>query len=194
MNSLIKFLKTTLVGGSLVVLPVWIIVLLLLKGVKHALGILQPIVELVPKSFIHENFVALVLLLVICFATGLLMKSSLGQRIGRWLKQHLLEPIPGYALVHGLARQFSGNTEEQTFQPALVEIEEALVPAFIVEKHTSGQFIVFVSSSPTPMAGAIYILPPERVHPVDVPLTQAMGSITRWGAGTGRWLDAMLPK
>ena len=88
----------------------------------------------------------------------------------------------------------TGRDEEQTFQPALVEIEEALVPAFIVEKHADGQFTVFVSPSPTPMAGAIYILPPERVHPVDVPLAKAMGCITKWGAGSGQWLAAMRPK
>ena len=40
------------------------------------------------------------------------------------------------------------------------------MPAFLIEKHTDGQFTIFVSSSPTPMAGAIYILQPERVHPV----------------------------
>ena len=67
-----------------------------------------------------------------------------------------------------MARQLAGQKGEHAFQPALVENEEALVPAFIIEKHPE-QFTVFVSSSPTPMAGAIYILQPERVHPVDVP-------------------------
>ena len=32
------------------------------------------------------------------------------------------------------------------------------------------------------MAGAIYILQPERVHPVDVPLRKAMVCVTKWGA------------
>ena len=53
--------------------------------------------------------------------------------------------------------------------PALAEIEEALVPALIVEELENGSFTVLVPSVPTPMAGAVYILPPERVHPVDVP-------------------------
>ncbi len=68
------------------------------------------------------------------------------------------------------------------------------MPAFIVEKHTDGQFTVFVSSSPTPMAGTIYILPPERVHPVDVPLAKGMVCIAKWGAGSSQWLAAMRPK
>ena len=120
-------------------------------------------------------------------------RTPLFERLGRWLEQHLFEPIPGYTLLRGLVRQLAGKAEEQAFQPALVEIEEALVPAFIVEKHANGHFTVFVSSSPTPMAGAIYILPPQRVHPVDVPLTKAIVCITKWGAGSGELLAAMRP-
>jgi hypothetical protein len=39
---------------------------------------------------------------------------------------------------------------------------------------------VLVPSVPTPMAGAIYILPPGRVHPVDVPLTVAVKVFSKW--------------
>jgi len=49
------------------------------------------------------------------------------------------------------------------------------------ETH-GGQFTVLVSS-PTPMAGAIYILQTERVHPVGVPLPKAVICVTKWGAG-----------
>jgi hypothetical protein len=67
---------------------------------------------------------------------------------------------------------------------ALVEIEDALVPAFIVEEHDDGAYTVFVPSVPTPAAGAIYILPRERVHQVDVSFARAAAVITKWGAGT----------
>jgi len=105
-----------------------------------------------------------------------------GQRIGQWITQHILDRIPGFAVMRSMSRQLAGEKDEQSFQPALVEIEEALVPAFIMEKHMDGQFTVFVSSSPTPMAGAIYILQSERVHPVDVPLRKAMLCVTKRGA------------
>ena len=184
----------TLIGGLLVVLPVWLTVLLLLKAVRAALVVLKPIAALLPQQIGHDELVALALLLVICFVTGLLVRARFVRRPGQWLEQHVLERMPGYTLLRGLTRQFAGQKEEQSFQPALVEIEEALVPAFIVEKHDDGQFTVFVSSSPTPMAGAIYILPSDRVHPVDLPLAKAMVCITKWGAGTGQWLAAMRPK
>jgi len=142
---------------------------------------------------VHEKISAILLLLLICFVVGLLTRTRLGQRIGHWIVENILDRIPGFALIRGMTRQFVGNKEETLFQPALVEIEEALAPAFIIEKHTDGQFTVFVSSSPTPMAGAIYILSPERVHPVDVPLRKAMVCVTKWGAGAAEMRAAMRP-
>src|SRR5437867_10087673 len=159
MKTLIKFLKVTLVGGLLVVLPMWVSLLLLLKPIKGALAMLLPIAKLLPQWFVHEKVVALALLLVICFVVGLFIRTRPGKRIGHWLTQHIFDRIPGFAVMRGMTRQLAGDKEEESFQPALVEIEEALVPAFIIEKHADGQFTIFVSSSPTPMAGAIYILP-----------------------------------
>jgi len=194
MKALLKFLKVTLIGGLLVVLPVWVSLLLLFKAIKGAMAMLLPIAKLLPQWFVHEKIVALGLLLVICFVVGLLIRTKPGQCVGRWLTQHIFDRIPGFALMRGMTRQLAGDKEEQSFQPALVEIEEALVPAFIIEKHTDGQFTVFVSSSPTPMAGTIYILQPERVHPVDVPLPKAMVCLTKWGAEAAEMRAAMRPR
>jgi uncharacterized membrane protein len=66
---------------------------------------------------------------------------------------------------------------------ALAEIEESLVPAFIIEELDDGRFTVFVPSVPTPLAGAVYILERARVHPLRVPFTQAISVISRWGSG-----------
>lgn len=193
MKTIARFLKVTLVGGLLVVLPLWVCLLMLLKAINGALKMLLPIAKLLPQKIVHEKIAAMLLLLLICFVVGLLTRTQLGQRAGHWIVENILDRIPGFALIRGMTRQFVGNKEETLFQPALVEIEEALVPAFIIEKHTDGQFTVFVSSSPTPMAGAIYILSPERVHPVDVPLRKAMVCVTKWGAGAAEMRAAMRP-
>jgi uncharacterized membrane protein len=193
MKTLGRFLKVTLVGGLLVVLPLWVSLLMLFKAINGALKMLLPIAKLLPQRIVHEKISAILLLLLICFVVGLLTRTQLGQRLGHWILENILDRIPGFALIRGMTRQFVGNKEETLFQPALVEIEEALVPAFIIEKHMDGRFTVFVSSSPTPMAGAIYILSPERVHPVEVPLRKAMVCVTKWGAGAAEMRAAMRP-
>ena len=50
---------------------------------------------------------------------------------------------------------------------------------------------VVVPSVPTPFAGAVYILDRARVHPIDVPFTQAIQSVSRWGSGSKELVAAM---
>ena len=54
----------------------------------------------------------------------------------------------------------AGQGQENVWKPAFVEIEDALVPSFIIEEHDDGRFTVFVPSVPTPFAGAVYVLAP----------------------------------
>jgi uncharacterized membrane protein len=75
MKALIRFVKTSLIGGSVIVLPIWVTVLLLLKAIKGAVGMLQPIAKLLPQTVVHDNVVALGLLVLICFMTGLLVRT-----------------------------------------------------------------------------------------------------------------------
>src|SRR5262245_42029731 len=52
----------------------------------------------------------------------------------------------------------AGEGRENVWQPVLAEIEDALVPAFIIEEVEDGRFTIFVPSIPTPLAGAVYVL------------------------------------
>ena len=99
------------------------------------------------------------------------------------LEKSVFGRIPGYAVIRSLTQQLAGQGQEQAWKPALAEIEEALVPAFIIEEHADGRCTVFVPSVPTPFAGAVYVLARARVHALDVPFTQAVRTVSRWGSG-----------
>ncbi len=49
MKTITKCLKVTLVGGLLVVLPLWVSLLLLLKAFKGAMAMLLSIAKLLPQ-------------------------------------------------------------------------------------------------------------------------------------------------
>ena len=129
--------------------------------------------------------------MVICFVVGIIVRTRPGLRAKNAVERAVFEKMPGYTFLRGLAKRLTGNSEEQTLQPALVEIEEALVPAFIVEELENGSYTVLVPSAPTPMAGSIYILPPERVHPVAISFTTAISVFSKWGTGAGEFVRAM---
>jgi uncharacterized membrane protein len=191
MRALAEFTKTTLIGGILVILPLWISVLLLVKAIAGAFALLSPVTAQLPRSMHLRNVVALLIVVAVCFFAGLVVRTGPGLRAKSVLDRYFLERIPGYTLLRGLAGRLTGNEEGETFAPCLVEIEDALAPAFIVEEHPEGRYTVFVPSVPTPAAGTVYILEAARVHRVDVAFTQAVGVISKWGAGSRALLAAM---
>ena len=192
MKAPVEFLKTTLIGGLLIVVPVYLTVLLLAKALGGMVALLTPIVALLPEGV--QNFrqiVAIGLVVLVCFVLGLIARTGLGGRAIAAFERRVLEKMPGFALLRSIARRVSGSSDDAQFQPVLVEIEEALTPAFIVEELDDGRCVVLVPSVPTPAAGSLYILPRQRVHWVDVPVTEAIAVITRWGTGTSKLLKAM---
>jgi uncharacterized membrane protein len=186
-----KSVLQPLVVGFLFLVPVYLAILLLLKAMKSVGKLVQPLVRLVPGSVAVEAVVSLLLMLILCILVGLLLGTKLGQAMRTWMESSLFQKIPGYEVVRSLTRQLTGHGQESEWQPALAEIEDALVPAFIVEELDDGRYTVFVPSSPTPLAGAIYILSADRVHPLDVPFTQAIKAVTRWGSGSKELVAAM---
>jgi uncharacterized membrane protein len=191
MKHAFKFLVSSLAGGVVILAPIYFSILLLLKAMGTVAGLVGPLAKLVPAWFPAEKALSLLLVLTVCFLIGAAVRTRAGQAIRERIEKSLFEKIPGYALVRSLTQQLAGNPQDQTWKPALAEIEEALVPAFIIEELDDGSFTVFVPSAPTPLTGSIYILTPERVHPVNVPLTHAIKSLSRWGAGSRELVAAM---
>jgi uncharacterized membrane protein len=186
-----EFLANVLVGGLLIVLPIYLAVLVLLKGMQSVAALVRPLTLLVPAWLPAENLLSLALVLVVCFLIGIAVRTRVGRILRERIERSLFEKLPGYALFRSLTQRLAGEGRESAWKPALVEIEEALVPAFIIEEFEDGRFTVFVPSVPTPLAGAVYILSRERVHALDVPFTQAISSISRWGSGSKELVAAM---
>ena len=186
-----EFLANVLVGGLLIVLPIYLAVLVLLKGMQSAAGLLRPVTALLPAWLPAAGLLSLALVLVVCFLIGIAVRTRVGGSLRERVERSLFERLPGYALFRSLTQRLAGEGRETAWKPALVEIEEALVPAFIIEELEDGRFTVFVPSVPTPFAGAVYILSRERVHALDVPFTQAIKSISRWGSGSKDLVAAM---
>ena len=176
------------VTGLLIVAPIYLGVLLLLKIMQSMAGLVRPIARLLPDWLPAEGLLSLLLVLLVCLVVGLLVRTRAGQAM---LGHTVFEKLPGYTLFRSLTMRIAGKADNVTWKPALAEIEEALVPAFIIEEFADGRYTVFVPSVPTPLAGAVYILTRERVHPLSVGFGQAFKTVSRWGAGSKELVAAM---
>ena len=186
-----EFIWNTVVGGLFIVVPVYLAVLLLLKGMKSVATLVRPFAALVPDWIPAENLLSLVAVLVVCFLVGVAVRTRAGRALRERMERLFFERLPGYSLLRSLTHRLAGDGEENTWKPVLVELEDALVPAFIIEELPDGRFTIFVPSVPTPLAGAVYVLRRERVHLLDIPFTQAIKTVSRWGAGSKDLVAAM---
>ena len=186
-----ELITSTVVGGLLVVVPVYLAILLLLKGMQSVGTLVRPIAALLPGSLPAEGLLSLVLVLVLCFLVGVAVRTRAGRALRERMERVFFERLPGYDLLRSLTQRLHGDSDGDAWTPALAEIEDALVPAFIIEELDDGRFTIFVPSVPTPLAGAVYILRRERVHALDIPFTQAIRSISRWGSGSKDLVAAM---
>jgi uncharacterized membrane protein len=186
-----ELLTSTVIGGVFIVVPLYLAVLLLLKGMKSAASLVRPIAVLLPDWLPAEDFFSLLLVLAACFFVGAAVRTQAGRVAREKLERVFFERLPGYGLLRSLTQRLAEDGDETAWKPALVDLEDALVPCFIIEELDDGRFTVFVPSVPTPLAGAVYILARERVHPIDVPFTQAIRSVSRWGSGSKELVAAM---
>jgi len=191
MKEFSEFILSRLGVGLLAIAPIYLATLLLLKAMKSLTALVRPFAKLLPNWLPAENVLSLLLVLTLCFLIGVMVRTPRGRSHWGRMENSILQRIPGYALFRSLTQQLAGKTQDQGWKPALAEIEEALVPAFIIEEHEDGRFTVFVPSVPTPFAGAIYVLSPDRVHPLDVPFMRAFKVVSNWGSGSKDLVAAM---
>ena len=185
-----ELIVSTLVGGMFVVVPVYLAVLLLLKGMKSVASLVRPFAALLPEWIPAEVSSHC------CWFRALLRRRGAGAHQiracgSRAAGSDFFERLPGYGVLRSLTQRLAGDTDQDAWKPALIEIEDALVPGFVIEELPDGRFTVFVPSVPTPFAGAVYVLVAERVHLVDVPFTQAISSNLPLGLGIERLVAAM---
>jgi uncharacterized membrane protein len=190
-KNLVRFIAGTLLAGVIAVAPIYLAFLLLLRAMSSLGRLLKPLAKLLPAWLPAEHLLSLILVATLVFLLGLVIRSAAGRSVWDRMSKSLFSRVPGYALFKGLTQRLAGDDQREEWQPVLAEIEEALVPGFIIEELPDGRSTVFVPSVPTPLAGAVYILTPERVHRLDVPFTDAIRVVSRWGSGCKGLVAAM---
>ena len=185
------FITQALLSGLLIVVPIYLATLLLLKGMASVVGLVRPVALLVPDWIPAEMALSLLLVLLVCFLVGVAVRTRPGQEMRNRVERTFFERIPGYALLRSLTQQMAGASRENVWKPSLYEGDEGLMLAFIIEELEDGRYTLFVPSIPTPLAGAVYVVERLKVHPLDVPFTDALKTISRWGSGAKDLVAAM---
>ncbi|MFC1516855.1 DUF502 domain-containing protein [Thermodesulfobacteriota bacterium] len=188
MKQITEFLKTTIVGGLFVLLPVLLIYLLLSEALELVVVLATPIADLFPKGTFDKAatpvLFGLALIVGVSFVIGLVLRSETGKRLGRWIERATLDRLPGYTVLKSLTGSFKGTEEGGAFRPALVTSPDGTRElGYVVEEHPDGYVTVLLPWAPTPFAGVIKIVEKNRVELLDTNLAKFTETLSHWGMG-----------
>ncbi|HPU15681.1 MAG TPA: hypothetical protein PK808_06335, partial [Polymorphobacter sp.] len=101
-----QFVRATLVGGVIFLVPVLVVAVLLRHGIKLAAKIAQPLLTHMPEligGIIVADLVAATMLLMVAFAAGMFARTRPGQHMVQWVENSLIGSLPQFNFVRGFA-------------------------------------------------------------------------------------------
>jgi len=188
-----SFLRTTLFGGLIFLIPFVIIVAIVGKALKIMMVIAQPFAKMLPFETVAGvaivNFVAIIVFILICFIAGLLARSAPGRRAFKLLDQKLMGMIPGYAFVKGFAGSIGEGDDKEVLQPVLMKLDDQSMIGFEVERTDNGLVAVYIPGSPSIWAGTVAYMTPDRVEKLDAEFTTVSKTLRTLGRGSNEMFN-----
>ena len=188
MKKFTEFLKTSLLGGLFVLLPLILFYLLLAELLQVVVLLATPIADLFPKgTFDRVNtpvLMALILIVGASFLFGLALRSVSLRRLGLWIERMVLGRMPLYDAVKSLSRGLVGAKEDTAFRSAVLHSadgEREIV--YVIEDHGDGHLTVLVPWAPASFAGSVKIVGSDRIEMLEVSVGEASRVLSQWGVG-----------
>lgn len=188
MDALKNFLKTTIIGGLLFLVPVILILVILSHAMRLVGKIAAPIAAAFPAHEIAgvaiASIVAAILLVLLAFLAGLVARTDTGRSVMRWFEESLLGGLPQYRMMKTMAEGLAQVEDSSGIKAALVSIEGGWQIGYVLEDMHDDWVAVFLPQAPTPMSGNVMYMPSDRVRLLDMPIGEAMLLVKRLGVGS----------
>jgi len=167
MGKLLSYVRATIAGGLLFLIPLMVIIFViskvfgLLRVLAKPLAAALPFTQLAGVGVI--TLITIILLLLVCFVAGIFMNTKLAHRIVKWLEERVLVYIPGYAYIHARSTEWFSDETHNNWKPASIFFDDNEVICFVIDE-TDDRCSIFVPDVPTPSSGSICVREKTRSH------------------------------
>jgi len=188
MNRLLRFIKTTIIGGLIFLVPIILIITVIAKAAQLLLKLSEPISKHIPVENILGlaiiDLISVFIIAIICFLAGLMARYTLLSRTIQRAESKFLWKLPGYAFVKGFTDSFSGDDSTGAMKTVIISLDDSSQVAFEVEKLEDGKSVVYVPGAPNPWAGSVLMVTSDRVKYLHVSMANAIKTFSMLGKGT----------
>jgi uncharacterized membrane protein len=192
MDKHVGFIKTTVIGGLIFLIPFVIIVSVLGKAINTMIVVARPLEKMIPLESIGGiaviHILAILLVVFVCFLAGMSAKSSAGKRSFTWLDSKLIMLIPGYSFIKGFAGTMEKDESKKVMIPVLAKLDDQTLLGFEVERLSDGQVVVFLPGSPDTTSGTVAYMTEDRVERLDIDFAATYKILRTLGRGSEQFI------
>jgi uncharacterized membrane protein len=191
-NKFSNFIRITIAGGIIFLVPVGVIVFILAKTINFLYRLSKPITSRLPFENVGgvgvNTLMSIVLLLLICFLAGIFMKTKLAKRIIQWLEDRVLVYIPGYSYIRARSTDWFSDDKTSNWKPATIFVDDNEVICFVIDE-TNDYCSIFLPSAPTPSSGSICVREKAKVTFLPINVSEAVSMIRQFGKGASSSIE-----
>jgi len=200
MKKFAGYIRTTIIAGIFFWIPVLIIIFLFSK-IWHPLhhSIQQAAIALHIQHLIGRSIlivITTVILVLLCFLAGLLMKLAFVGKWKDWMERNVLRFVPGYLfLKQVISEQLHYNNEDSLFsKTVLLQFDDVWQPAILIEYIKGNKVcVVFVPDPPDMKSGSVFIAEISRVRLLPMSMHKFRRAIEHFGKGISAYEIEGLP-
>lgn len=189
-------LKTTLIGGVVFLFPLIVVLYVVGQGLALVAGVAQPLAAALP---VHEvggvaavTLAAMALLLALCYGAGWLARAAFARKLSASFESRLTTLYPRYTVIKAMSQGLHGAAGEQTLQAVLVSFDDHQAIAFEMDRLADGRVVIYLPGAPDVWAGAVVLVPGERVQALSLDAGVLLDTLRGLGKGAGaRWQAAL---
>ena len=172
MRQIWDFVKTTVLGGAIFLLPIAATLLIVVKAGKMAIDAATPLAEKLPfsrgEAVLAVYVVGAIALVLVSFAAGVFTRSvRIESKTASFLEDRILNRFPPYVAIRKQTDRLAGIETNEYLKPALVRMHDGWQIGFLVDAFSDGHVAVFLPSAPDPSWGVVQIISSENISPID---------------------------
>ncbi|MGB6909821.1 MAG: DUF502 domain-containing protein [Methyloceanibacter sp.] len=195
MKSILPYLRTTLMGGLLFLVPITALVIVLGKALGLAHKLMDPLAVRIPVESVMglrtPMLLGIVVIVLFCFFAGLFARTALAQKIVHGLEEAVLSKIPGYEMLKSTGESIVGVENQKAYSVVLVRFDEAWQIGLRIEELQNGLLVIYIPGAPDPLSGSVYFMTSDRVVPTRIPIAATLKCLKGLGGGANTLLHGL---
>ena len=186
---MIKYIKNTIIGGVLFLIPIMLLVIIVIKFISFLILLAKPLEKLIPLDSIGgiaiANILVVLLLVIICFLAGILSTGKIMTKIQNGIENKILKKLPAYPIIKGFMDGISTTKKaSENFIPILVSFDDSEQLCFEIEETSNNKVVVYVPGAPSPWSGTVLYIDKSRIKRLNISINEAVGNIQGLGLGS----------